>query len=187
MSDAAIERERAAKAALKQDMAKEADEIEACEEFFLNTGGKDCWSEKWGWWDKSRKITTYSGVRVNKQSHVLELMLPFNGLDSSTEKNEANEEGSTAWGRGLNGLRYLESLNLHGNALEGSLVDAMAAMCAMTRADQFLKRPQHFSNLRNIDLCRNKLTGAQHGSAFRARLLWDPEMNPSCARVDPAT
>jgi hypothetical protein len=35
----------------------------------------------------------------------------------------------------------------------------MAAACVMTRGDQFMKRPYHFDNLRNLDVCRNALSG----------------------------
>jgi len=137
-------------------MAEESDEVEACQTFFKRTGGGDNWSDKWGWWDKSKDMKTYSGVRLDKDGHVAELMLPFNGLNTAPM---ANKDTGTDWGSGLNGLRFVQSVNLHGNRLEGSLSEAMDSACAMTRGDQFLKRPHHFDNLRNLDVCRNAFSG----------------------------
>lgn len=99
-------------------------------------------STKWGWFDKSEMITKYSGVRVDHLGNLVEVMLPFNGLDNSPK---ANPRGLN-WGEALNGLRFLQSLNIHGNQLEGPLEDFMEAACKMTRADQFLKRPYHFGS-----------------------------------------
>jgi hypothetical protein len=134
------ERARAEKAAAQAEMEKEANEVQACALFFNATGGSDNWSTKWGWLDQKENLTEYSGVRVDHTGKLVEIMLPFNGLNSSPK---ANPSGNN-WGEGLNGLRYLQSLNIHGNQLEGSLEDVMESACKMTRADQFLKRPFHF-------------------------------------------
>ena len=111
MSDRYIARARAAKAAAAADITKEADEVEAMATFFNRTGGKDCWSNKWGWWNKSRKLDEYSGVRVDANGKVAEVMLSFNGLNSTPD---ANQTDGNDWGTGLNGLRFLQSLNIHG-------------------------------------------------------------------------
>jgi Leucine-rich repeat (LRR) protein len=100
----------------------------------------------------------YSGIKITPEGKCAELMLPLNGL--SNQKSALPEGGSPSdWGAALSGLRLLQSVNLHGNKLEGNLEAALARACVRTTADQFLKRPCHFEALRNIDLCRNAFTG----------------------------
>jgi hypothetical protein len=152
MSDADIARERAEKAALEVSILEAEDEVAACSLFFQRTGGIERWKNKWGWFEKKPNLRDYSGVRLDGNGKVADIMLPMNGL---TNSKSANPEGNE-WGEGLHGLRNLQSLNIHRNELEGSLEEVMQQATLMSRADHFLKRPQHFECLRNIDICRNK-------------------------------
>ncbi len=84
---------------------------------------------------------------------VAELMLPFNGLSTSPEKSPR-----TDWGEAMHGLRFIQSLNLHGNDLDGSLATELEAAFTMTRNDQFMKRPLHFGMhgyILIVPLCRS--------------------------------
>jgi hypothetical protein len=65
-----IARSRAEKAAEAASLSQEADEIEACAMFFQRTGGVNTWKDKWGWFSKSKKLSDYTGIRLNANNQV---------------------------------------------------------------------------------------------------------------------
>ena len=113
---------------------------------------------QWGWGERAKLLKKYSGIKITPEGNCAELMLPFNGLNN--QRSALPDGGlSSDWGAAMNGFRMLQSVNLHGNKLEGKLEEALERACERTTADQFLKRPYHFAALRNLDLCRNAFTG----------------------------
>ncbi len=67
MSAAEIARERREKEKERAAMMEGADELESCATFFSATGGIDHWKQKWGWFEKSKQLKSYSGIRLNTE------------------------------------------------------------------------------------------------------------------------
>ena len=145
MTDREIARERARKQAEAETLSTETPEIEGLGKFYRRTGGVEAWRERWGYYTNSPDMASYTGVRLDNEGHVQDLMLSDNGLSSLPALNSDGVD----YGEGLNHLRYLQSLNIRSNRLEGSLEKVFDSACALTRADQFSKRTIHFHNLRS--------------------------------------
>ena len=67
MSAADIARERREKEKERAAMMEGADEVESCAIFFSSCGGIDHWKQKWGWFEKSKQLKSYSGIRLNTE------------------------------------------------------------------------------------------------------------------------
>ena len=157
----AIAAERATRAALAAEHSddNQASDIEGLRLLFKRTGGLEgSWHESWGYTnEKEQRLAKFSGVRVSDDGeHVVDLMLSSNGLNNEPSLNLDGND----YGAGMNLLVFLESLNLRGNRLAGSLEDACGSACTLSRSDQFHKRTHHFRNLRNLDFSRNQYTGS---------------------------
>lgn len=145
MTDREIARERRARQAQAEKQNTETPEIQGLKTIYQRTGGVESWRERWGYYTNSPDMASYSGVRLDDQGHVRDLMLSENGLSTVPALNSDGVD----YGEGLNHLRYLQSVNLRTNRLEGSLENVFDSACKLTRADQFQKRAVHFENLRS--------------------------------------